>query len=83
MLGQPEDNRQLVVTPGSGNRMQSSGHTLVPVVGFPRSRREGAILKEEGLVSKAVRVQRSALSELCPVAAENLGRRIVSNSRSA
>ena len=30
--------------------MHGSRHTLVPVVGFSRSRREGSILQEEGLV---------------------------------
>ena len=32
MLGQMEDNRQLVVTLGSGDGMYHPGHTLVPVV---------------------------------------------------
>ena len=50
MLGQPQDDRQFVVAPGSGNRMHGSRHTLVPVVGLPRSRGEGSILQEEGLV---------------------------------
>ena len=52
MLGQPQDNRQFVVTPGSGNRVHGSRHTLVPVVGFSRSRGESSILQEEGLVPR-------------------------------
>ena len=40
--------------------MHSSGHTLVPVVGFPRSRGEGSILQEERLVSG-----KSVLEEVC------------------
>ena len=50
MLGQPHDDRQFVVAPGSGNRMHGSGHTLVPVVGLPRPGGKGSILQEEGLV---------------------------------
>ena len=60
MLGQPENDGQFVITPGSGDRMHGSGHTLVPVVGFPRSRGEGPILKEERLVSG-----KSVLEEVC------------------
>ena len=52
MLGQPQDNRQFVAAPGSGNRMHGSRHTLVPVVGLSRLRGEGSILQEEGLVPR-------------------------------
>ena len=60
MLRQPEDDRQFVVTPGSGNGMHGSRYTLGPVVGFPRSCGEGSVLKEEALVSGE-----SMLKEVC------------------
>ena len=50
MLGQPKDNGQFVVTPGSGNRVHGSRHTLIPVVGLPKSCGEGSILQKKRLI---------------------------------
>ena len=52
MLRQPEDDGQLVVASGSGNRMHGSGHTLIPVISLSGSCGEGPILKEKGLVPR-------------------------------
>ena len=64
MLGQSKDNGQFIVTPGSGNRVHGSRHTLVPVVGFSRSRGESPILQEEGLVSGKAMFEEVCLQSL-------------------
>ena len=64
MLGQTEDDRQLVVAPGSGDWMHYPGHTLVPVVGLTRARGKHPILEEKGLIPREALFEEMSFSGL-------------------
>ena len=51
VLWEAKDDRHLVVTLGSGDRVYHSGHTLIPIISLTRACGENSILKKERLIS--------------------------------